>query len=99
MQMGSLADAAYLSRSGLTRMVDSLEHQGLLVRRKGERDPRQVFAAITERGLRRLAETMPTHLGVERERFLDKLSRSQLQQLAHIWEQLLEDQPEGGEVS
>ncbi len=89
MQMFELADAVHLSRSGLTRMVDRLEREGLLQRRRGERDPRQVFAAITERGLKRLAETTPTHLEGVRERFLDRLSRGQLQQLARIWGQLL----------
>jgi DNA-binding MarR family transcriptional regulator len=96
MQMCELADAVHLSRSGLTRLVDRLERQGLLDRHKGGRDPRQVFATINERGLRRLAETTPTHLTSVRERFLDKLSRAQLQQLASIWKQLLESQPESG---
>ena len=99
MQMCDLADAVHLSRSGLTRMVDRLEREGLLQRRRGERDPRQVFAAITERGLKRLAVTTPTHLGGVRERFLDMLSRDQLQQLARIWRELLESHSKGGEAS
>ena len=99
MQMCDLADAVHLSRSGLTRMVDRLEREGLLQRRRGERDPRQVFAAITERGLKRLAVTTPTHLGGVRERFLDRLSRDQLQQLARIWRELLESHSKGGEAS
>jgi DNA-binding MarR family transcriptional regulator len=99
MQMHELAEAVHISRSGLTRLVDRLEREGLLRRRRGERDPRQVFAAITEPGLERLAETMPTHLAGVRERFLDRLSRDQLQQLARIWRQLLESHPEDGEAS
>ena len=89
MQMYKLADAVHLSRSALTRAVDRLERQGLLERRRGTRDPRQVFAAITERGLERLAETTPTHLAGVRERFLDPLSQAQLEQLAEIWKLLL----------
>jgi DNA-binding MarR family transcriptional regulator len=99
MRMCDLADAVHLSRSGLTRMVDRLERQGLLERQRGERDPRQVFSAITERGLKRLAETTPTHLAGVRERFLDRLSRDQLRQLARVWRQLLESHPGGGEAS
>lgn len=99
MQMFELAKAVHLSRSGLTRMVDRLEREGLLQRRRGERDPRQVFVAITERGLKRLAETTPTHLAGVRERFLDRLSIVQLQQLASIWRQLLESHPESDEAS
>jgi DNA-binding MarR family transcriptional regulator len=91
MQMYKLADAVHLSRSALTRAVDRLESQGLLERYKGTADPRQVFAVITERGLERLAETTPAHLAGVRERFLDRLSQVQLEQLAEIWECLLED--------
>jgi DNA-binding MarR family transcriptional regulator len=99
MLMFELADAVHLSRSGLTRMVDRLEREGLLQRRRGERDPRQVFAAITEQGLKRLAVTTPTHLEGVRERFLDKVSRDQLQQLARIWRPLLESHSKSGEAS
>jgi DNA-binding MarR family transcriptional regulator len=89
-QMYELAEAVHLSRSGLTRLVDRLERQGLLERHRGERDPRQVFACITRSGLEWLAETTPTHLAGVRRRFLERLSQSQLDQLAVIWNQLLE---------
>ena len=56
--MFELADAVHLSCSGLTRLVDLLECEGLLERRRGTTDPRQVFAAITERGLQRLAQAL-----------------------------------------
>jgi DNA-binding MarR family transcriptional regulator len=90
MQMYELAEAVHLSRSGLTRLVDRLERQGLLERHRGKRDPRQVFACITRSGFERLAETTPTHLAGVRRRFLERLSQSQLEQLAVIWNQLLE---------
>jgi DNA-binding MarR family transcriptional regulator len=94
MQMFELAEAVHLSRSGLTRLVDRLERQGLLERHRGDRDPRQVFACITGAGLERLAETTPTHLAGVRRRFLERLSRSQLEQLAAVWNQLLQSKPE-----
>ena len=90
MQMSELAEAVHLSRSGLTRMVDRLERQGLLERHKGERDPRQVFACITKAGLERLAETTPTHLAGVRRMFLERLSQPQVKQLAVIWNQLMQ---------
>lgn len=89
MQMYMLADAVHLSRSALTRAVDRLERQGLLERCRGATDPRQVFAAITDRGLERLAETTPTHLSGVRKRFLGRLSQTQIKELADIWSQLL----------
>ncbi len=94
MQMYELAEAVHLSRSGLTRLVDRLERQGLLERQRGERDPRQVFACITRSGLERLAETTPTHLAGVRRRFLERLSQSQLEQLAIVWNRLLDGKPE-----
>jgi DNA-binding MarR family transcriptional regulator len=90
LQMFELAEAVHLSRSALTRQVDRLEREGLMERHRGERDPRQVFASITERGLERLAEATPTHLSGVRERFLRRLSRTQLEKLAGVWSQLLE---------
>jgi DNA-binding MarR family transcriptional regulator len=95
MQMFELAEAVHLSRSGLTRLVDRLECQGLLERHRGDRDPRQVFACITGTGLERLAETTPTHLAGVRRRFLDRLSQTQVEQLAVVWNQLLESKIEG----
>jgi len=94
MQMFELAEAVHLSRSGLSRLVDRLERQGLLERHKGERDPRQVFARITRRGLERLAETTTTHLAGVRRRFLERLSQEQVGQLAIVWNRLLDRKPE-----
>jgi DNA-binding MarR family transcriptional regulator len=94
MQMHELAEAVHISRSGLTRLVDRLEHQGLIERHKGERDPRQVFACITSSGLERLAETTPTHLAGVRRRFLERLTRTQPRQLMVVWNQLLGSDPE-----
>jgi len=94
MQMHELAEAVHISRSGLTRLVDRLEHQGLIERHKGERDPRQVFACITSSGLERLAETTPTHLAGVRRRFLERLTRTQMSQLTVVWNQLLGSDPE-----
>jgi DNA-binding MarR family transcriptional regulator len=94
MQMFELAEAVHISRSGLTRLVDRLERQGMLERHRGERDPRQVFACITRRGLERLAETTPTHLAEVRRRFLERLTRAQVGQLVVVWNRLLGSVPE-----
>ena len=93
MQMFELAESVRFSRSGLTRMVDRLAAVGLLERRKGSSDPRQVFATITEGGLGRLAEATPTHLAGVRELFLGRLTGEQTEQLAGIWKTLLEGEP------
>ena len=88
LQMFQLADAVHLSRSGLSRLVERLEREGMVERRKGV-DPRSVFAMITDTGLARVMEATPTHLNGVRRRFLDRLSPAQIEQLATIWQSLL----------
>jgi len=75
--------------------VERLECQGLLERHRGDRDPRQVFACITKLGLERLTETTATHLAGVRRRFLERLSQTLVEQLAIVWNQLLESKIEG----
>lgn len=88
LKMSDLADAVVLSRSGVTRLVDRLERQGLLERRRCEEDSRAIYAVLTERGAARLEEAMPVHLDGVRERFLEPLSGAQKRQLTAIWRRL-----------
>jgi DNA-binding MarR family transcriptional regulator len=89
LRMFELADAIVLSRSGLTRLVDRLERAGLVERERGEVDPRQMYARLTDYGLDVLAEATPTHIAGIKERFLERLSDEQTKQLAAIWRALL----------
>ena len=50
LRMAELADSVLLSRSGVTRLVDRLERDGLLVRDTCDSDGRGCFAVLTERG-------------------------------------------------
>jgi DNA-binding MarR family transcriptional regulator len=93
MRMSELADAVMLSRAGLTHLVDRLERDGVVERRSGERDTRQVFARVTERGLALLAQATPTHLDGVRARFLDRLSDRQKSELAGAWRAILDTGP------
>ena len=90
LRMSELADAVLLSRAGVSHLVERLERSGLVERRPGERDTRQVFARVTERGLDLLARCTPSHLAVAREQFLDRLSDSQKRELAAAWRAILE---------
>src|ERR671917_1519650 len=49
-RMAELADSVLLSRSGMTRLVDRLERDGLLVRDTCDSDGRGCFAVLTDRG-------------------------------------------------
>ena len=73
----------------MTRLVERLEREGLVERRRDGFDSRTISAVITDRGLERLAEATPTHLAGVRARFLDPLSDADVLQLAHIWRRLL----------
>jgi DNA-binding MarR family transcriptional regulator len=88
MRMSDLADSVLLSRSGLTRLVDRLEREGLLERKQCEDDARGYFAAITDRGRAVFAEARRTHLAGVRERFLSRFSRDDLRTLGELWEKV-----------
>jgi DNA-binding MarR family transcriptional regulator len=90
MRMSELADAVLLSRSGLTRLVERLERDGLLSRADCPGDARGSFAVLTDAGLMRLREARRTHLAGVRERFLDSFSDEELEQLGENWRRLLE---------
>jgi DNA-binding MarR family transcriptional regulator len=89
MQMYALAEAVGLSRSGLSRLVDRLEAAGLVVRHRGDPDPRQRFACLTVAGARALATMIEVHVAGIDERFFAELSATQTGQLAAIWRRLL----------
>lgn len=88
MRMSELADAVLLSRSGLTRLVDRLERQGLLERRECPDDARGSLAALTDAGAARLAEARPTHLAGVRRLFLEPLGEPERRRMAAVWDQL-----------
>lgn len=87
-RMSDLADAVWLSRSGVTRLVDRLEREGLVGRRACPSDARGSFAVITEAGRRRLAEAQGTHVADVRDRFLSRFDASEQEQLAEFWARL-----------
>lgn len=66
MRMKDLADALVYSRSGLTRVVDSLERVGLARRETDPADRRAILVVLSDDGLRALKAAWPVHVrGVE----------------------------------
>ncbi len=88
MRMCELAEQAQLSRSGLTRLVDRLERDGLLERCSCDHDARGSYACLTDSGRERLEEARVTHLAVVREHFFSRFSESELSVLADMWERI-----------
>jgi DNA-binding MarR family transcriptional regulator len=88
LRMAELADSVLLSRSGVTRLVDRLEREGLIVRDNCASDGRGLYAVLTDEGEAMLAKARPTHLAGVRERFLRHFSEDELKQLATYWERV-----------
>ncbi|MET8142238.1 MarR family transcriptional regulator [Sphaerisporangium sp. NPDC005288] len=59
-----LADAVHLSQSALSRLISRLEKAGLVCRNMCEVDRRGVFVQITEAGIERHRQALPTHRAV-----------------------------------
>jgi DNA-binding MarR family transcriptional regulator len=62
LKMKDLADALVYSRSGLTRVVDSLERAGLARREPDPADRRAILVVLSEDGLRALKGAWPVHV-------------------------------------
>jgi DNA-binding MarR family transcriptional regulator len=90
--MTELADAVLLSRSGLTRLVDRLERQGLVQREACLTDGRGLFAVLTDKGYERLRAASGTHLrGVQRH-FVSQLGLRDLRTLQRMLDKVLDDE-------
>jgi DNA-binding MarR family transcriptional regulator len=61
MRRVDLAEQVLLSASGVTRLLDGLERQGLVERAACSADRRVVYAVLTEAGLERLRAAAETH--------------------------------------
>jgi DNA-binding MarR family transcriptional regulator len=90
-RMAELADRVLLSRSGMTRLVDRLERDGLLVRDQCSSDGRGCFAVLTDAGADLLARARPTHLHGVRRRFLRHFEGDELDRMAAFWARILPD--------
>jgi DNA-binding MarR family transcriptional regulator len=88
-RMAELADGVLLSRSGMTRLVDRLERDGLLERDPCTDDGRGMYAVLTDKGEALLAQARRTHLDGVRERFLQHFEPDELHLLATFWERVL----------
>jgi DNA-binding MarR family transcriptional regulator len=88
LRMNDLADRVLLSRSGLTRLVDRLQREGLVERESCASDARGLFAVLTPAGRARLAEATPTYQRGVRDHVLKKLSGDELGRLSGILDKL-----------
>lgn len=81
LRMTDLAAQTSLSTSGVTRVVDRMERDGLLRRRACPSDRRSSYAVVTAAGLARLDETLPGHLQIIEQWFTGQLDPAALDSL------------------
>jgi DNA-binding MarR family transcriptional regulator len=69
LRMHDLARSVFLSKSGLTRLVDRMEGAGLVGRRSCAADRRGTYAVMTPEGRQALDAAAPVFLAALREQF------------------------------
>jgi len=78
LRMTDLAGQTSLSTSGVTRVVDRMDRDGLVRREACASDRRSSYAVVTDDGLARLEEAVPGHLALVQEWFIDQLDPERL---------------------
>ncbi|NVI91443.1 winged helix-turn-helix transcriptional regulator [Actinomadura sp. BRA 177] len=95
LRMNDLADRVLLSRSGLTRLVDRLQRDGLVARQSCADDARGLFAVLTDAGRDLLAAATPTYRQGVQDHMLSRLDEADLRTLGHILDKLADERLPG----
>src|SRR5712692_4066616 len=90
LRMHELAERVVLSRSGLTRLVDRLEAEELLLRDRCGTDRRGAYAVITEQGIVALRRTWPIYARGIIEYFAQWLTLEEAQLLESAFGRILQ---------
>ena len=88
LRMSELAEAVLLSRSGLSRLVDRLQKDGLVLREPDPADARGLYTVLTDKGRDTLRDAARVHLAGVARLVLDRLSDAELEQLAALMARL-----------
>ena len=91
MRMGELAGSLLLTPSGVTRLVDRMEAEGLVQRQQCPSDRRGWHAVITSAGRSQLRSAAPVHLRGVARHFGRHLSDEEADVLADVLGRVLGD--------
>jgi DNA-binding MarR family transcriptional regulator len=80
LRMTDLADHLVFTRSGVTRLVDRLERDGLVLRENVDEDLRGRYAILTRKGFDLFEEAARLHVDALGELFFGKLNTRELKQ-------------------
>jgi DNA-binding MarR family transcriptional regulator len=89
LRMHELAQAVVLSRSGLTRLVDRLEQEGLLRRDRTGSDRRATYAVLTLKGFRAFRHAWPIYAQGIFKHFIHYLTDEEMATLTRMLERVL----------
>jgi DNA-binding MarR family transcriptional regulator len=93
MRRVDLAEEVLLTASGITRLLDGLEQQGLVERASCSTDRRVVYAVITDDGLAKLRKAASSHFAQVEELFGERYDEGELTALDSLLSRI------GGETS
>jgi len=79
-----LAEALGLTPSGVTRLLDGLERDGLVAKRSCVHDARVTYAVLTDAGAARVEQSSCSHEGSVRALFEERYSDEELETLASL---------------
>ncbi len=92
-RMSELAQSVLLSRSGVTRLVDRLQREGMVERQACQDDARGTLAVLTDAGLARLSRAWVTHQRGVREHVVDRFTGHELETLTALLGRLVAAPP------
>lgn len=84
MRRVDLAEGLGLTPSGVTRLLDGLEREGLVAKRSCAQDARVTYAVLTDAGAERLERASCSHVGSVRALFEERYSADELETLAAL---------------
>lgn len=88
LRVSELSGATLLSVSGMSRMVDRLVREGLVVKESCEEDGRGADVALTASGRARLRAARASHLAGVRREFLSRFTDDELRAMGAFWARL-----------
>jgi DNA-binding MarR family transcriptional regulator len=88
LRMNQLASRILLSKSGLTRLIDRMEAEGLVERASSPTDRRGSFAVLTPRGEQVFREAAPIHLDGIHKHFASHLTATEAKAMANAFEKI-----------
>jgi DNA-binding MarR family transcriptional regulator len=84
MRRVDLAEGLQLTASGVTRLLDGLEKQGLVAKKTCESDARVTYAVLTRTGRQKLEKASKSHIAAVEALFQERFTEAELELLAEL---------------